>query len=237
MPTGLKESKEKEQSLIAALVYAALVALLGVLLGMFYMLGFPLQSFSSMAEQAESMEGRESLEPIPADAFYIEGPVLRSRSWEGKRAQFLEGGGGSLVITAGEINAWLASKFRPASGSPQSESEDGFVLLPKEPNVALTEDNVFYVNLPTEVVGYGFDGEYVLSATGEYSEGAPAKFAFHSFRFGSAKVPLPGFLGGRFLATFFEGFGQFEEFKAIQEAWNRVEAVEIADGGLKFSLL
>lgn len=235
MPTGIKA--KKEPSLIAACVMAVIMAFFGLLLGMVYLTSFPLESYTSMAEQAKSIEDRATADPIPGEAFYIEGPVQRSASWAAKRAQLLHGGAGELVLSAGEINAWLAAQFRPVPGRTSTDDTGGMTIVPGEPNVAVTKDGVFYVNLPATISAYGFEKEYMISATGRYGSGAPAAFKIRKLMLEGARVPLPTVFGGLIVKTVLRGYADLEEFQAIREAWTRVDAVAVAEGGLKLSLL
>ena len=135
----------------------------------------------------------------------------------------------SLVLTVGEMNAWLNTMFRSSGGSDESS---GLVVVPGTPNVAVSEDGVLHVNLPTEISGYTLEGEYVLSATGRFSIGAPASFVFSSFQVGGAKVPVPEVLGAQIANALLKGYEASDEFQAIVKAWERVDAVEVAEGGL-----
>lgn len=234
MPTLFKEKKEPSVSI--ALIYAAMMSFFGVIVGMVYLMSLPLQGFSSMAERAKAREERNSLDPVPTDAFYLEGPVLQTSSWEAKRNRLINGGAGVLEISPGEINAWFASKFQPSSGPP-AKNEEGILIVPGQPNVAVSEEGVFFVNLPAQVSGYGMNAEYVLSAIGGYSSGAPAVFKIDQLKIGSAKMPLPDLLGSQIIDVLTQSYKQTKEYKTILSAWERVDSVEFSGSSLRLKLL
>jgi hypothetical protein len=228
--------QNEQSSRVGVYVAACAMALLGVMLGIFYMMSFPLQAFGSMAERARALEERERLNPIPGDAFYIEGPTLRTRSWEAKRNRILEGEAGTLEISVGEINAWFATRFRGGT-PPKADEAEGFVITPSTPNVAVTEDGVLFLSLPAQFTGYSIDAEHVVSAKGAFQSGAPAKFKITNLHIGGAAMPLPGVIGTQVKGALLKAYAQSDEFSALAEAWNRVDSVEISNGGLKLTLL
>lgn len=232
----LSPPKEKsEDSRLLVFLYAVVMAAFGVFLGMIYLMSFPLEAYSSLKERGEALEGRESLDPIPGDAFYIEGPILRTRGWELKREQFINGSAGTIRVSPGEINAWFASNFRAATPSTEKAKSD-FTLSPKVPNLGFSEAGTVYLNLPADISVYGIDGHYVLSAHVRYAEGAPARLVVEHLRIAGARIPFPRVLGSRIVSRIVKGFSSAEEYILISKAWNRVESVEFGENELLFTL-
>jgi hypothetical protein len=232
-PSAIKQ--KSEPSHLFVYLYAIGMAAFGVLIGMLYLMSFPMTAYSSIEDRARDLEGRESLDPVPGDAFYIEGPTLRSRIWEAKRKQLIEGSVQTITVTEGEINAWFEAKFR---GSTPTNDDDasGLVLVPDVPNLGISEEGTVYLNLPADITGYGLDGNYVLSAQVHFSSGAPAKLKVDHLQIGGASVPLPGQLGAHIVSTVIKGFKSAEEYAVFSEAWERVESVEVLDDALVFTL-
>jgi len=234
--TAAIKKKEKEPSAFLAYFFAVLMAFIGMILGMMYLFSFPLQAFSSIAEQQESINERDVPGVIPGDAFYIEGPILRTEAWKRKRELLLSGAESELVITAGEINAWLAAEFNPIKRQGDDSDERSILIVPAQPNVGISENNTLYVNLPAKVTGYGIDDEYVFSAVGHFKEGAPAKFVVEHLQFGGTAIPLPTLFGSEIVRSLMESYSQFDELETILDAWQRVESVVVADSSLKISI-
>jgi hypothetical protein len=228
-------TNKSEPSRFFVFFYALVFCGFGLLLGVAYMMSFPLKVYSNLEERAAALEGRKSLDSVPGDAFYIEGPTLRNRAWERKREQFLNGGATSLRVTPGEVNAWFAAKFRSAN-TETGEEESGLTLIPSLPSIGVSEEGTLYLNLPAKIKGYGMDGDHVLSARARYASGAPAKLLVEHLQIGGAAVPLPGVLGSRIVSKIIRGFSTAEEYALIREAWKRVESVEIGENALVFSL-
>jgi hypothetical protein len=234
MPASARK-KKSEQSSFLVYLYAVTMAVFGVLLGMVYLMSFPITAYSNMQERARDLEDRESLDPVPGGAYYIEGPILRSRSWETKRKQLIEGAAQSITVSPGEVNAWFEAKFRGSKPATNEESS-GLVLVPGLPNLAITREGTVFLNLPVDIEGYGLDGSYVLSAQIRYADGSPAKIVVDHLQIGGAAVPLPGQLGSQLVSTLIKGFSSAEEYGVISQAWRRVGSVEVANGALALTL-
>ncbi|PXA03970.1 hypothetical protein DDZ13_10050 [Coraliomargarita sinensis] len=235
MPSKTSKKEKSEPSHWPVYLYGAAMAFLGMLLGIIYMMSFPLKGYSSLEERKVEMEARESLDPVPGDAFYIEGPTLRSRTWELKRKELIEGTAQTITLSPGEINAWFGANFR--SSVPVTEEESsGLTLVPDVPNLGISEEGTLYLNLPSDITGYGLDGDYVLSAQARYSRGTPVKLVVDRLQVGGAAIPLPGQLGAQMVSKVIKGFSAAEEYKVIREAWDRVQSVEIKNGELVLTL-
>lgn len=234
MPSSVTKEKS-EHSRLFVFLYAAALAAFGAFFGAIYMMSFPLEAYSSLDERAAALEERESLDPIPGDAFYIEGPTLRTRTWEAKREQFFNGSAQRIRVTPGEINAWFEAKFRGAVPTTEEEKSD-LTLVPKVPNLGITEGKIIYLNLPANISGYGMNGDYVLSARVAFASGSPAKLKVEHLQIAGAAVPLPGLLGSQIVSKIVKGFSSAEEYALFGEAWNRVESVGIEKNALVLTL-
>lgn len=226
---------KSEPSLLFVSIFALITAGVGGLTGFIYLMSFSSKAYSSVQERAAALEDRESTDSIPGDAFYIEGPTLRSNSWQTKRQQLIDGSAPTIRVTAEEINAWMEAKFRPAVVQTDEEN-NGLMLQPDRPNVGITREGTTYLNLPTEISGYGIDGNYVLSAQVRYASGAPTRLLIDHLQIGGAAVPLPRILGAKIVSSILEAFSGTEEYPLIRQAWSRVRSVEIAEGALVLSL-
>ncbi|MDA9317201.1 hypothetical protein N9Q19_00160 [Puniceicoccaceae bacterium] len=215
---------EKPPSDLGVYFYAILTALVGGLLGFFYLTAFPAQTFYSQEEyEASIAELEEPIYSKPSDAYYIKGPVLKTRAWEAKRQQLSASGAKTVRLSAGEINSWMASKFRVPE--PQA-GDDGpnILILPGVPNVGLVDGRGFYLNLPITITAYGAKGDYSLSAFGNLK---PSGMKIKALGIRSAKVPLPNLIGKQILNTLSAGYKSTKEYRIVSEALARIESVEV----------
>ncbi|MFU8847945.1 MAG: hypothetical protein ACNA77_04415 [Opitutales bacterium] len=221
--------KEKsEQSLLFVFIYALMMVWMGGLLGFMTLFSFPLKAYANEEDHAKALEARESSHAIPGDAFYIEGPVARSPSWESKRQQLIDATVPEVRISVGEVNAWLEAKFRVGTPSAGEEGA-GLVLRPERPNMGLSRAGTIYLNLPAKISGYGLDGAYVLSARVSYKEGSPASLIVDHLQIAGAAVPLPRIIGAKLVSALINGFSSADEYAVLREAWSRVQSVETTD--------
>ncbi|MFT5837456.1 MAG: hypothetical protein ACI9ZV_000961 [Candidatus Azotimanducaceae bacterium] len=227
-----------EKSSFGVYFYATLMALLGALLGFVYMTTFTPQAFSSQAEYQASLadlEGREEPIPVrkPGDAYYIQGIVPRTRSWEPKRLQLSAAGAQTVRFSEGEINSWMTAKFRPGV-APSGEDAPSLLIVPGVPNVAIADEGTVYFNLPTTISAYGASNDFTISA--RCGLDASAGVQFDSVSISSAKVPLPGIFGAKLYRMLMKGFESTEEYKIISEAFARAESIEVVGSELVFKL-
>ncbi len=229
------EENEKQPGVIGFYIYAIIMALFGACLGFAYLATFPAQAFASQAEYeasvAKSEEGEEPVFIKPGDAYYIEGPILRSRSWEPKRTQLAAPGPQTVRFSAGEINGWMTAKFRPAA-APTGEDASGLLIVPGVPNVGLV-DGGMYLNLPVNVTAYGASGDYTVSVFGPVDRSG---LKVQSIGISSAKVPLPGIIGGQIIDTLSKGYQTTDEYKIIAEAFARADSIAVEVNELVFVL-
>lgn len=218
------DNADKPPSNVAIYFYAVLMALFGGLLGFLYLLAFPAQAFASQGEYEASIADLE--EPIyskPGDAYYIEGPTLKTRAWESKRQQLSTAGPKTVSLSAGEINGWMAAKFRVAEDQAGDDAPS-ILIVPGVPNVGLVDGRGLYLNLPVTISAYGATGEYTLAAFGNLK---PSGMDIQSLGISCAKVPLPNLIGNQILNALSAGYKSTEEYKIISEALTRVDSVTV----------
>ena len=229
------DSSEKPPSAIGVYFYATLIALFGALLGFVYMSSFAAQAFSSEAEYVASVTEVEGPAPAvkPGDAYYIEGDVSRTRTWEPKRVQLSAAGPQTVRFTEGEINSWMTAKFRPGT-TPAGEEQPSLLIVPGVPNVAITASGTVYFNLPTTISIYGASDDYTLSARCEFDDSA--NINLQTVSLSSAKIPLSGIIGAKIFDVLFEGYKSTEEFEIISEAFARADSIQVIGNELVFKL-
>lgn len=224
---------EKSPSVLGFYFYASLMALFGASLGFVYMVNFPAQAFSSQKEYEASLAELEA--PIPApkpgDAYFVEGPVVRTRTWEPKRAQLVAAGPQTVKFSAGEINAWMTAKFRPGS-SPAGEVSS-VLIVPGVPNVAITEAGTLYLNLPTTITAYGSSSDFTVSARCVVDASG---LQFKTIQVSSAKVPFPNSLGKKIFEILSQSYQSSEEYTILSDAFARANSIELIGGELVFKL-
>ena len=252
-------ASQKTPTALGVTFYAVLMALLGAILGFVYMVSFSAQAFASQAEYEASLledategeasgaseptrEGDESAGetaggtlgfkhsgPKPGDAYYIEGEVLGSRTWEAKRAQLMSAGNQTVRLSVGEINAWMASKFITveAAGAELSEEEEkaSLLIMPGSPNVGIADSQEFFINLPTTLSSFGSSGDFTVSVRCAMDA---ARVKLLSVNVRSAKVPFPGLLGAKLLGFLMKSYKSTEEYQIISAALARAESIEVA---------
>lgn len=218
------DNAEKPPSNVGVYFYAVLTALFGGLLGFFYLTAFPAQAFASQEEyEASIAELEEPIYSKPGDAYYIEGPILRSRAWEAKRQQLSTAGAKTVSLSAGEINGWMAAKFRVPE--PQTgDDAPSILIVPGVPNIGLVDGRGFYLNIPVTITAYGAEGEYALSAFGNLKSSG---MEIQSLGISCAKVPLPNLIGKQILNTLSAGYQSTEEYGIVSEALTRVDSVTV----------
>jgi hypothetical protein len=226
--------KKSDSSPVLVFVYAAMFVGIGGFLGLLYMMSFPLEAYANLAERDQALEARESSDPMPGGAYYIEGATMRSRAWETKRQQLINGSASTIRLSASEINGWLAANFRSSAISGDDSAD--MAIVPGMPNLGISEDGVTYLNLPADISGYGLSGEHVFSAQVHFNEGTPATFGVGRMQISGAAIPLAGILGAKMVSTLMGAFSSAEEYSVIREAWSRVSSVEVSGDSLVLSL-
>lgn len=220
----------KSPSELGLYFYATMMALFGATLGFAYMLSFPAQAFSSQEAYATMLAARA--EPIPeskpGDAYYIEGSVLKTRTWELKRAQLTTKGAQTVKFAEGEMNAWLSAKFRPST-TPVGEEKPSILIVPGAPNIAITPSGSLYLNLPTKISCYGSASEFTVSARCSIE---PSGLKFEKTQVNNARVPFPNILGSKIFETLLQGYQSTEEYSILSDALARADSIELAGGEL-----
>ncbi|MDQ8195736.1 hypothetical protein QEH59_14990 [Coraliomargarita sp. SDUM461004] len=230
-------ASEKSPSAFGLFFYALLMALLGAFLGFVYMVTFPAQAFSSQAEyEAYQVElaAKEELSTFakPGHAYYIEGPVLSSVTWEQKREQLATAGAQKVELSSGELNAWMNRIFRSGI-APTDEDQSGILVVPGVPNFGIVDTGEVYINLPTSIAAFGASEDFIVSIRCAL---ASDSLQIRSVSVSSAQVPLPDVLGAWMVDLLLQGYRATEEYKILSEAFERAESVEVADGSIIFQL-
>lgn len=231
--SAAKTAKEEGPTLAGISVSAVLLALVGALLGVLYLASVPPTSFKSVADLNAYLEKTPELQLL--DRSYFKGPVSSSRSWEQKREVLLNGSATTVELTAGEINAWMSAKFRKPSAAAAGD-EAGIVILPGVPNFFIDAAAGFFLNLPTEVSIYGSTHDRIIIAQGSFSAGPQVQFQISALRVNDAAVPVIAGLGKQLLQALLQAYSQTDEFVACQQAWEKVESVELVADTMRLKL-
>ncbi|CAA6679585.1 MULTISPECIES: hypothetical protein [unclassified Lentimonas] len=229
-----KNVEEREATLGGVLFLGALMALLGAFGGFMFLASVSPKSYKSVEELQAYLE--KTSEPNLLEASYFEGPVSRSRSWELKRDELFSGSATTVELTSGEINAWMASKFRQSKPASNDEEAPNIVILPGAPNFFIDANLGFFLNLPTDVSIYGSDYNWLVVAQGHFSDGPWVEFQVDALHVNDAGIPVVGGVADRFVGALLQAYSETEEFIAIQKAWTRVESVELVEDMIRLKL-
>jgi hypothetical protein len=148
----------------------------------------------------------------------------------------LNGSATTVELTAGEINAWMSAKFRKPSAAAAAGDEAGIVILPGVPNFFIDAAAGFFLNLPTEVSIYGSTHDRIIIAQGSFSAGPQVQFQISALRVNDAAVPVIAGLGKQLLQALLQAYSQTDEFVACQQAWEKVESVELVADTMRLKL-
>lgn len=232
--SAAKTTKEEGPTLAGISFSAALLALVGALLGFLYLASVPPISFKSVADLNAYLEKKPELKLL--DRSYFEGPVSGSRSWEQKREVLLNGSATTVELTAGELNAWMSAKFRKPSAASAAGDKPGIVILPGVPNFFIDAAAGFFLNVPTEVTIYGSTHDRIMIALGRFSAGPQVQFQISALRVNDAAIPMIAGLSKQLLQVLLLAYSQTEEFVVCQKAWEKVESVELVSGAMRLKL-
>ncbi|MFQ3225862.1 MAG: hypothetical protein ACI8Z5_002129 [Lentimonas sp.] len=222
--------EEKEDSLVGLFFLGVLMALLGAVLGFMFLASVEPKSYKSVADLQAYLE--KNTETNLLEMSYFEGPISRSRSWEQKREALLNGSATSVELTSGEVNAWMAAKFRKSSSNPAGDK----VILPGVPNFFIDADEGFFLNLPTDVTIYGSAHKWMVVAQGHFSAGGQVEFQMDALHVNDAAIPVVGGLADHFVGALLQAYAETDEFIAFQEAWTTVESVELVGDTIRLKL-
>jgi hypothetical protein len=238
-------NSNKSPSVLGLYFCAFLMAVIGLLLGFVYMSCFPLQAFNSeaeyeaehkakLAELAEELaEGEEPVsDPLPGDAYYIQGLVAQERFWKSKRDLLAAEGARVVKFSAAELNAWFESSFQPGAVD-RADAENGILLVPDSPNVGLSESGWVYLNLPLRFITYGSERDLVLSARGILIKDG---FQIDTVHLSGAKLPFANYLGLELFKLVEASFRESVDWQILSDAYARAESVDVVDGEFVFNL-
>ena len=233
--SAAKNITEKGPTLGGILFAAALLALAGAILGFLFLISYPPKAYSSVKDRDAFLESKAESEVKPGELYYLKGPVSPGNGWKQKREVLLNGTNTTLEITAGELNAWMASKFRQAS-PPSGEDPPNFLILPGVPNFFVDVSEGIFLSLPTEVTIYGSNRQLVIFAQGHFTQGAEVAFQMDALHVNNAAVPVLGGLANQVAKTLLKAYSETDEFIAFRQAWENVESVEVVAGSIRLKL-
>jgi hypothetical protein len=231
----MSSKKDDSQGLIGLILSAWLMASLGVLLGVAYMLSFEPRPISNETDRLEFVAkiSEPGARPNPKNVFYMDGASIRSNEWPLKQRQLEAAGPQTVRITAGEINSWLRSNFR-AGEKPEGNEAGSLMIVPGMLSVAMAGSDILYLSIPVEVIAFGSRNDWILFARVAVSEG---RFSLEEVRLSSAKIPLPNLMGKRIVDSLLAGFQSGEAYGLIENALERTETIEVDGGELVMQLL
>ncbi|MEM7789980.1 MAG: hypothetical protein AAF546_01150 [Verrucomicrobiota bacterium] len=227
--SSAKLKETKEPTLTNAVMLGVLSAVIGALFGFVFLTTFKAQAFTTIEDRATALEEQSGKPGMPSDAYFMEGPRAGSAGWELQRQRLLSGAEEQIDLSVGELNAWMASSFRP-SKKPKKEDQTNFMIFPGTPNFFAEEDGLLSVNLPTELLIFGKSYKYMVSARGYFAGGSPTNFIFDRLQVNSAPVPNQNLVVNQFIKTLLAAFSATEEYQTIADAWWNVQSVEVVGG-------
>ena len=201
--------EEKEPSLSGSLIIVAFVASFGALLAAVFLLTFEAENYASIAEQEETIADRESVHRLHGDASNLRGSVARTNEWQKRRNEFLSGSASVSIPKYSDLNGWFKAMF---SNTQTSDESSGLILTPGTLNVCR--------------------GDFVLAIVGVFTDTTPPSSIIERLRLNSAKLPLAGALGEKFLPSILCAFEESDELESISKAWTQVRKAEPANGAL-----
>jgi len=229
-------SKTEDSQSVAVLVLSAwLMASLGVILGIAFMLSFTPRALASETEIGDFLGKIEEAgtAPGPEDIYYLDGASARSSQWPAKKSQLEAPGPQTVRISAGDINSWLRSNFQFAN-EPEAGAGGTITLIPGMPSVAMGRSDVLYLSMPVEVLAFGARKKWTLFLKSDVATG---DFRIEELRMQSAKIPLANLLGKRVLGTFLNGLRSQEAFGFVTDALERAESIKVENAELVLDLL
>ncbi|MEM1222947.1 MAG: hypothetical protein AAGH40_09310 [Verrucomicrobiota bacterium] len=227
--SSAKLKETKEPTLANAVILGVLSAFIGALFGFVFLTTFKAQAFTTIEDRTTAFEEQTGKTSMPSDAYFMEGPRAGSAGWELQRQRLLSDSEEQIDLSVGELNAWMASSFRP-SKKPKKEDQSNFMVFPGTPNFFAEEDGILSVNLPTELLIFGKSYKYMISARGYFAGGSPNNCVFDRLQVNSAPIPSQDLLVDQLIKTLLAAFSATEEYQAIAEAWWNVESVEVVGG-------
>ena len=228
-----KSKKVHETSLSAVMVIAVVNCLAGGLLGFTFMASFPALEFSSPDQYERYLEGEEqAVAGKPGSRYYFIAEPTRSRSWEQKRNQLLQGSGVELTVSSAEISSWLTSRFTPGS---VDDVQGSITIAPGTPNFYAKDADEVYLSIPITIRAFGKRYDRTFHAQAIISDGAAPRLILKEAFIDCAPIPHSAL----FLPMYerlHDAYRFTDEYKALVEAWQKVESLEVTDGSLTLSL-
>ena len=226
---------ETDPNFAGMLCIAALFAWAGILLAFLFLLSFPPKRYTAIKDRDAFIEQKAGAGIKPGELYYFEGPVARGREWQPKLEMFLNGTNATVEVTAGELNAGIASMFRQPS-RPPGEKTPNISILPKTPNLFVDEKEGIFLSLPTEISMFGSHHKVEVFARGHFTTGAAVTLKIDTQYLNNAAIPAFGGLADRIVGTLLKAYSESDEFKAFRQAWAQLESAEVVADKIRLKL-
>lgn len=225
-----KNKVDKGPSITGVIIIAVLNGLVGAILGFVFMSSFSAKSFASRAEFDRYLTSDDFVSANkPGSAYYFRTDPVRGRSWENKRNQLLQGGSSQITISSAEINSWITSRFIPPS---LDQVDSPIAIAPGVPNFSAQDDDQIYISIPLKVRAFGKVYNRTFFAKAHFSA---VDLILDEASVDSARLPHRSVFMPIY-EKFKDSYRFTDEYKAIAEAWQRVESVDVSSDSLKLRL-
>lgn len=232
--SALETNDTKNPSLLGVTFFAVLMAFVGLFSGFVLLASVQPEPFKSVADYESNLE--EGSKPNLLRAYYLRGSESASGDWSEKRTILLKESDTTVEFTDAEINAWIANKFEKPKLSSLKKKPKAY-LVTGLPNVFFDTDGVIHFSILLEVVFLGKEVDYLLIGQGDFSESDSNEFRLSKLRLNEAAIPLPKkLLKERILSPLLKSFYQSVEFTELKDAWEKVNAVEMTETGIRLNL-
>lgn len=226
--------KQKNPSLIGVFFFSIPMALIGALLGFLLLASISPKPFESMAEYESDLE--KNPRQTILDAHYFKGFRSSGDGWVQKRDSLLEGSSPTLVLTSSEINAWIINKFKESKNPFLDEEKSQLIVISGVPHVFIDVDEGIQFSVLLEIIIFGKQFNRLLIGKGGFSKVDSNEFDLSELRLNEAKIPYSEKLYDDLLGTLLESFYSSDEFAVVEKAWEKVDSVELIEGGLRLNL-
>ncbi len=232
----MRQKKEKAPTLGGILIVGLVMACAGAGLGGLFLASFPLRAIGSTDEAAAFSAEFEGAAPSPGQGYFLSGPEDRTRSWQ-RQLRALENAtsGTEVAITHGQLNAWVAAKFRGAQPKEGTE-EANLLVVPGVPNFFIDPAVGLQISMPCEVTFFGKTFECLVVATGTFPSGAATQFQIERLRLNHARLPANLGIPRRVIDFLLQAYRPTEAYRQAESAWERVETVAIKENQLVLRL-
>ncbi|MGB0371433.1 MAG: hypothetical protein ACPGN3_08785 [Opitutales bacterium] len=217
----------------ASFAVGMMVAMLGFLLGVYYLLQTAPTRLSPSVFAEADRNTQSLVEEGPIPLYILPYQDRGGDSFTAKRDAFVAGNSDVLELSEAELNAWLRDNFTPANDP--SISERPFALLPAVPKVSLQEDYMqIIMDLTVSMSGDEHSG--LFTALGSFEKvGNQWSFNTTDSAVASARVPGGALLANTFIDFFKSVFAAAPEYQQVQEFWGQVSEIELTPGSIRIT--